>query len=79
MARPRPNSDTAMIAVIGGSGITGMRLTDQFPFITSGVHYPDWFIAEPDIYLKADAGVLAAGFFELDWSLGKDSVIAIPD
>ncbi|PCI11575.1 hypothetical protein COB72_00020 [bacterium] len=79
MARPRPSSDTAMIAVIGGSGLTGMRLTDQFPFITSGVHYPDWFIAEPDIYLKADAGVLAAGFFELDWSLGKDSVIAIPD
>lgn len=79
MARPRPHSDTAMVAVIGGSGLTGMRLTHQFPFITSGVHYPDWFIAEPDIYLKADTGVLAAGFFELDWSLGNDSVIAMPD
>ncbi|MBL4591288.1 MAG: prolyl oligopeptidase family serine peptidase [Phycisphaerales bacterium] len=79
MARPRPNSETAMIAVIGGSGITGMRLTNQFPYFTSGVHYPDWFIAEPDIYLKADAGVLAAGFFELDWSLGKSSVIGIPE
>lgn len=78
MARPRPNSNTAMIAVIGGSGLTGMRLTNQFPFITSGVHYPDWFIAEPAIYLNADAGVLATGFFHLDWSVGNDSVITIP-
>lgn len=79
MARPRPHSDTAMVAVIGGSGLTGMRLTHQFPFITSGVHYPDWFIAEPEIYIKADSGVLAAGFFALDWSLGKDTAFAIPD
>lgn len=75
MARPRPGSDSAMVAVIGGSGLTGMRLTDQFPFVTSGVHYPDWFIAEPAIYLDADAGVVAAGFFDLNWSIGDDFVI----
>jgi hypothetical protein len=72
MARPRPGSDTAMVAVIGGTGIIGMRLTDQFPFVTSGVHYPDWFMAEPKIYLKADAGVIGAGFFDFDWSIGDD-------
>lgn len=75
MARPRPGSDTAMVAVIGGSGLTGMRLTDQFPFVTSGVHYPDWFIAEPKIYMEADTGVVAAGFFDVDWSIGDDFVI----
>ena len=75
MARPRPGSDTAMVAMIGGIGIAGMRLTDQFPFVTSGVHYPDWFIAEPKIYMEADAGVVAAGFFGLDWSIGDDFVI----
>ena len=75
MAYPRPGSDVAMVAVIGGSGIVGMRTTDQFPFVTSGVHYPDWFIASPEIYLKADAGVVGAGFFGLDWSLGEDFVI----
>lgn len=75
MARPRSGSDSAMVAVIGGSGITGMRTTDQFPFVTSGVHYPDWFIAEPKIYLNADAGVVGAGFFELDWLIGNDFVI----
>ena len=79
MARPRPGSDTAMVAVIGGSGIVGMRLTDQFPFITSGAHYPDWFIAAPEIYLKADAGVQAAGFFDHDWSIGDDFVITEHD
>ena len=75
MARPRPGSESAMVAVIGGSGIVGMRTTDQFPFVTSGVHYPDWFVAEPKIYMKADAGVVAAGFFGLDWSVGDDFVI----
>lgn len=75
MAYPRPGSDVAMVAVIGGSGIVGMRTTDQFPYITSGVHYPDWFIAEPAIYMKADAGVVAAGFFDFDWSIGDDFVI----
>jgi hypothetical protein len=75
MAYPRPGSDIAMVAVIGGSGIVGMRTTDQFPFVTSGVHYPDWFIAEPRIYLEADAGVMGAGFFANDWSLGEDFVI----
>ena len=75
MARPRSGSDSAMVAVIGGSGITGMRTTDQFPFVTSGVHYPDWFIAEPKIYLNADAGVVGAGFFGLDWLIGNDFVI----
>jgi len=79
MARPRASSDTAMVAVIGGSGLTGMRLTDQFPFITSGVHYPDWFIAEPDIYTRADAGVLSAGFFGPDWSIGNDAATKNPD
>jgi dienelactone hydrolase len=79
MARPRPNSDTAMVAVIGGSGIVGMRLTDQFPFVTSGVHYPDWFIAEPSIYLEADAGVVGAGFFDHDWSIGDDNAMREED
>ena len=74
MARPRPGSDTAMVAIVGGSGITGMRLTEQFPFFASGLHYPDWFIAEPEIYLKAEAGVVAAGFFDSNWSIGDDYV-----
>jgi dienelactone hydrolase len=75
MVRPRPNSDTAMVVVIGGAGIIGMRLTDQFPFVTSGVHYPDWFIAEPSIYLQADAGVIGAGFFDHDWLIGDDTAM----
>ena len=75
MARPRPGSETAMVAVVGGSGITGMRLVEQFPFFASGLHYPDWFIAEPDIYLKAEDGVIAAGFFDRDWMVGEDYIL----
>ncbi|MFT5424715.1 MAG: poly(3-hydroxybutyrate) depolymerase [Phycisphaerales bacterium] len=71
-AMPRPGSKTAMVAAVGGTGIVGMRTTNQFPYFVSGAHYPDWFIADPRLYLEAEAGVVGAGFFGADWGLGGD-------
>src|SRR5262249_24927367 len=35
--RPRKGSETACVAVVGGTGLAGMRLTDRLPYFTSGV------------------------------------------
>ncbi|MFG0305300.1 MAG: prolyl oligopeptidase family serine peptidase [Phycisphaerales bacterium JB040] len=75
MAVPRPGSDLAMVGVVGGTDLTGMRLTAQFPYFVSGVHYPDWFLAKPSIYLEGEAGVVGAGFFSNGWRLGEDYVL----
>jgi hypothetical protein len=68
---PRSDSDLASVAVVSGSGLTGMKLADRCPYFTSGVGYPDVTVLTPD-YLNTGAdGIVAAGFFGTDW--GVDS------
>ncbi|HRV82577.1 MAG TPA: prolyl oligopeptidase family serine peptidase, partial [Planctomycetota bacterium] len=44
LAYPRKDSDTAMVVVIGGTGLPGCRLLEQMPYFVSGVGYPDWTV-----------------------------------
>jgi poly(3-hydroxybutyrate) depolymerase len=67
--RPRPNSDTASVAVVSGTGISGMRLTDRLPYFVSGAGFPDWLIARTAILADGTAGLRAAGFFGPDWDV----------
>ncbi len=64
---PRPGSDTALVAVVGGTGLTGCRTTDELPYFTSGCHFPDWCVLTPETHLTDVEGVLGAGFFGVDW------------
>ena len=45
--RPRPGSDRASVGVVAGSGPAGLRLTQQLPYFTSGVAYPDCMLLMP--------------------------------
>ncbi|MFI5386109.1 MAG: prolyl oligopeptidase family serine peptidase, partial [Fimbriimonadales bacterium] len=56
-----------LIAVVGGTGLPGLRYTDRLPYFTSGVAYPDWTVLSPDVLSKGSKAVLAAGFFGNDW------------
>jgi hypothetical protein len=67
--RPRPGSDRALVGVVGGSGLVGMRLTERLPYFVSGVGYPDWLVFGPDALARGSAGVRGAGFFGLDWGV----------
>jgi poly(3-hydroxybutyrate) depolymerase len=67
--RPRPGSDVASVGVVSGSGPAGMRLTDRLPYFVSGVAYPDCTVIGPEMLAEGSAGVRAAGFFGLDWSV----------
>jgi pimeloyl-ACP methyl ester carboxylesterase len=69
--RPRPHSDRAVVGVVAGSGVAGMRLTDRLPYFVSGVGYPDCLVLGPDVLTQGSRGVRAAGFFGPDW--GVDS------
>lgn len=69
--RPRKGSDTACVAVVGGSGIAGMRLTDRLPYFTSGVGYPDCLVFDTETLAKNGSGVRAAGYFGLDWGVAS--------
>jgi poly(3-hydroxybutyrate) depolymerase len=59
-ALPRSGSHTAMVGVVAGTGLHGLRLTDRLPYFASGAAYPDWAVLDP-------AGVRGAGYFGRDW------------
>jgi pimeloyl-ACP methyl ester carboxylesterase len=69
--RPRLGSDVACVAVVGGSGVSGMRLTDRLPYFMAGLAYPDCTVIGPEMLTKGSAGVRVAGFFGLDWSVER--------
>jgi hypothetical protein len=73
--RPRPGSLVASVAVIGGSGMAGMRLTERLNYFSAGVAFPDFFVAEPSMLTSGYSGVRAVGFFATDWTLSQDLAI----
>jgi hypothetical protein len=73
--QPRPDSDVACVAVVGGTGVRGMRLADRMPYFVSGVGYPDLLVVESAMLSAGNAGVLAAGFFGPDWSVEHGEIM----
>src|SRR5206468_8530583 len=69
--RPRPGSGRALVGVVAGTGLPGMRLTDRLPYFVSGVAYPDLLLFSAECLRREGAGLRAAGYFGLDW--GVDS------
>lgn len=69
--RPRPDSNTASVGVICGTGVSGMRLADRLPYFVSGIGYPDCLVMSPDVLQQGADAILVAGFFGNDWSVGN--------
>ena len=67
--RPRRSSDRACVAVVGGSGLVGLKLTDRVPYLGAGVAYPDCAVFGIDTLSQGTAGIRAAGFFGMDWGV----------
>jgi hypothetical protein len=66
---PRPRSDTALVGVVAGSGLSGLRLTERLPYFVSGVAYPDWIVMAAEVLAVGAEGVVATGFFDNAWKL----------
>ena len=71
VVRPRPGSDRALVGVVAGAGMAGMRLTDRLPYFVSGVAYPDCVVIGADALVAGTDGVRAAGYFGIDWSVAS--------
>ena len=65
--RPRLHSAVASVGVVGGTGLSGLRLTDRQAYFLSGAAYPDCLVFSPDELTQGSEGILAAGFFGNDW------------
>jgi poly(3-hydroxybutyrate) depolymerase len=66
---PKRENPTSMVAVVAGSGMVGMRLTDRLPYFISGVAYPDWTVLEPEAIRQGPRAIVGTGFFDARWQL----------
>jgi len=73
--RPRPGSDRALVGVVAGAGVAGMRLTDHLAYFLSGAEYPDCLVFGPEVLARGAEGVRAAGFFGPDWGVASGEFV----
>ena len=73
--RPRPRSGKAMVGVVAGTGIEGMRLTNRLRYFVSGVAYPDVTIFGTGVLTDGSEDVRAAGFFSDTWQIESADVV----
>lgn len=66
---PRKDDPTAMVGVIAATGETARKTTEHLNYFLAGVHYPDFFIYEPEMLTMGMEGVIAAGWFHHDWTI----------
>jgi fermentation-respiration switch protein FrsA (DUF1100 family) len=75
MIRPRPDSKTASVGVISGTGIKGMNLVNLAPYFDQYVNLPDIVIFNSGILQSDESGVKFTGYFGNDWSLEKGEFV----
>jgi dienelactone hydrolase len=73
--QPNPADASALVGVVGGSGIAGMRVTERMPYFLSGAGFPDCMILSTELPAKGIKGVRAAGFFGQDWQVGTGDFV----
>lgn len=68
--QPRPGSAVASVGVVAGSGAKGMRAVQRLPYFMAGPGYPDFLVVGADVWERGTKGIVAAGFFGSDWTVG---------
>jgi hypothetical protein len=68
---PLDSGPLESVAVVCGSGPTGMRLTEFLPYFTSGAAFPDWCVFDVGVLENGPEAALGAGFLGYDWSLDR--------
>lgn len=69
--QPSPLSDRALVGVVGGSGLPGLKLTERLPYFVAGVAIPDCFVAGTEMLTNGSEGIRVAGFFGPDWQVAS--------
>ncbi|XWW45001.1 prolyl oligopeptidase family serine peptidase [Fibrella sp. USSR17] len=66
---PIKGSATASVAVIGGTGLKGMRAASANQYFAGASGFPDFMIFGLDMVRDGSRGVRMAGFFDNTWKL----------
>ncbi|AUD03236.1 carboxylesterase family protein [Spirosoma pollinicola] len=66
---PIKGSKTASVAVVGGTGLKGMRAASANQYFAGASGFPDFMIFGLDMVRDGSKGVRMAGFFDNNWKL----------
>jgi poly(3-hydroxybutyrate) depolymerase len=72
---PINGSAVASVAVVGGTGIKGMRAASANQYFAGASGFPDFMIFGLDMVRTGSQGVRMAGFFDNDWKLTPTNYI----
>ena len=68
---PHPVSDKALVGVVAGTGISGMRATSPNNYISGITGFPDIMIFRADILRDGLSEMELVDFFNNDWTLAR--------
>ncbi len=69
--QPHPRDDHALVGVVAGSGMPGLRVTERVPTFVSGAGFPDCLVLGAELPAEGLSGIRAAGFFGPDWQVAS--------
>lgn len=72
---PIQNSSVASVAVIGGSGIKGMKAANANQYFAGASGFPDFMIYSLDMLQKGSEEIKMAGFYNNQWQLSSADLI----
>ncbi|MFW6226977.1 MAG: alpha/beta hydrolase, partial [Bacteroidota bacterium] len=76
--QPRHDSQTAMVAVIAGTGTKGMKATYPNDYFSGITGFPDLLIFDVDWIRDGIDGLIISGFFGNDWSVKEGDFVKQP-
>ena len=68
---PRQGESETLVAAFASTGTRGARLGYTLAPFISGVGYPDYTVFNSAILQKGDAAIVATGWWDNDWGMGK--------
>jgi len=71
---PINGSATASVAVVGGTGLKGMRAASANQYFAGASGFPDFMIFGLDMVRDGSRGVRMAGFFDNNWQLKPEHI-----
>lgn len=72
---PNGSNGFSSIAMIGGTGLKGMRAAEANQYFAGGSGFPDFMIFSLDMLEKGETAVKSTGYFNNKWQLGNDKTI----
>lgn len=72
---PRRGSANAVVGVVGGTGIAGMRTTDRLPYFVNGTNFPDLLLFGTQSLSEGNQDVRAAGYFGIGWTVEPGEIV----